>query len=109
MRFHFAGRWIVLGIVLSIMLVYGLALRYRVLVEDPSVNPGSATYVSWDEAVRILHEGRVREVGQAHSRTVWLTLEDGTRYVTKEPVIDEVGREMMRCGEPCKDILFWTE
>lgn len=103
------GRWVILGIVLSVVAGYGLALRYRQLLEDPSVNPGNAAYVSWDEAVTILNEGRVREVGQSHSLTVWLTLTDGTRYVTKEPVIDEIGREMMRCGEPCKDILFWTE
>ena len=103
------GRWIILGTVLGIIAGYGVALRYRQLLEDPSVNPGSAVYVSWEEAVGMLREGSVREVGQSHSRIVWLTLMDGTRYVTKEPVIDEIGREMLRCGEPCKDIRFWTE
>ena len=88
---------------------YGVALRYRQLLENPSVNPGNAVYVSWDEAVRILNEGRVREVGQAHSGKVWLTLTDGTQYVTKEPLIDEIAREITRCGEPCKGIRYWTE
>ena len=103
------GRWIILGIVLSIMVGVGVVLRYRQLLEEPSVNPENAVYVSWDEAVRILNGGGVREVGQAHSGKVWLTLTNGTQYVTQEPRIDEIGREITRCGEPCKGIRYWTE
>ena len=108
-RLRSAAPWITLGIAVSITVGVGAVLRYPQLLRGPAVSYEAAVHISWEKAVRILNEGRVREVGQSHSLKVWLTLADGTRYVTEEPRIDEIWNEIRRCGEPCKDIYSWTE
>ena len=65
--------------------------------------------VSWTEAMQIIMSGEVQQVFQTHSREVTLVLKDGTALETIEPQIDDVFREIERCGELCSDIVKITE
>ena len=53
--------------------------------------------------------GEVQQVAQTHSQWVTLVLKDGTTLEAKEPQIDEVFREIEKCGELCSDIVVMTE
>ncbi len=60
---------------------------------SPTITPSATPReieVTWDDAVRLLQDCRVRQVSQAHSLEVWLFLDDGTKAVTMEPEIDLV-------------------
>lgn len=65
--------------------------------------------VSWGQAMQIIMSGEVQQVFQTHSREVTLVLRDGTTLETTEPQIDEVFREIERCGELCSDVVKITE
>ena len=65
--------------------------------------------VSWGEAMQIIMSGEVQQVVQTQSREVTLVLRDGTTLEATEPQIDEVFREIERCGELCSDIVKITE
>ena len=65
--------------------------------------------VSWTDAMQTIMSGEVQQVFQTHSREVTLVLRDGTTFQTTEPQIDEVFREIERCGELCSDIVKITE
>ena len=65
--------------------------------------------VSWTEAIQIIMSGEVRQVTQTHSREVTLDLKDGTTYKAIEPQLDDVFKEIQRCGKLCTDIVLATE
>jgi hypothetical protein len=65
--------------------------------------------VGWDEAIDILSSGEVVAVYQLHSLKVTLELDDGSSITTWEPRIDEIFREVDRCGSLCQGILLATE
>jgi hypothetical protein len=78
------------------------------LSETPG-QPVEQTTVGWEEAVQLLRSGEVKQVVQAHSLQVMLTLADGRQVVTTEPAIDEVFRVIQACGPPCANIVQATE
>lgn len=65
--------------------------------------------VSWTEAMQLIMSGEVYQVTQTHSREVTLVLKDGTTFEAIEPQMDEVFREIERCGDLCSDIVLATE
>ena len=65
--------------------------------------------VTWDQAIEILNQGDVEQVIQLHSLDVGLLLKDGCTYNTVEPIIDDIFKEVEKCGEPCADIIRSTE
>ena len=65
--------------------------------------------VPWDEAVRILNTGQVKSASQTHSYKVGLVLEEDQYIYSEEPAIDEILKEIEKCGDLCKDISFMTE
>ncbi len=65
--------------------------------------------IPWEEAVELIHEGKVQSAFQTHTLTVSLRLNDGTMVKTKEPKIDAIFQEIRNCGEPCKDVGMATE
>ena len=65
--------------------------------------------ISWSEAIQIIMSGEVRQVTQTHSREVTLDLKDGTTYKAIEPQLDDVFKEIQRCGKLCTDIVLATE
>ncbi|NIN69972.1 MAG: hypothetical protein GTO63_35880 [Anaerolineae bacterium] len=65
--------------------------------------------IAWEDAVALVHSGRVAGVYQLHSLDVTLVLDDGCTVHTVEPVIDDIFHEVERCGEPCADIRLATE
>lgn len=65
--------------------------------------------VNWETAIEILNTGRVTEVVQSHQREVILTLNDGSQIKTLEPALDDILREIERCGNVCREILIGTE
>ena len=68
-----------------------------------------AEKLSWNEALKILNSGQVTHVDQTHSKVVSLVLKNGTKFITEEPNIDDIVKEVKKCGEPCKNILISTE
>ncbi|MFO0912086.1 MAG: hypothetical protein U0795_03970 [Pirellulales bacterium] len=46
--------------------------------------------LSWKQAQEVLRTGKIQSVMQTHDRHVSIVLEDGTRYATIEPGIDDV-------------------
>ncbi len=75
----------------------------------PSTLPPDGAEISWDEAVRLLHDGQVTQVFQAHSLRVVLTLRNGAQVSTVEPSIDAIFFEVQQCGAPCAGIALATE
>lgn len=65
--------------------------------------------VEWDLAVKILNLGDVVQVSQLHSLEVTLHLSDGCEITTIEPMIDDIFKEVERCGEPCAEMILATE
>ena len=65
--------------------------------------------VGWETALEILRSGHVEGVAQLHDLTVTFTMDDGSQIKTVEPVIDEIFREVERCGQPCEGIWLATE
>lgn len=65
--------------------------------------------VEWDIAVNILNQGDVEQVVQLHSLEVTLILKDGCEIKTVEPMIDDIFKEVERCGAPCADMILATE
>ncbi|MGD2252286.1 MAG: hypothetical protein PVF70_05145 [Anaerolineales bacterium] len=65
--------------------------------------------VSWEEAIEILNSGEVVGAYQLHSLEVTLELRDGSMITTWEPNIDDIFREVERCGSPCQGIVLATE
>lgn len=72
----------------------------------PAKAPAS---ISWSEAKQMILDDKVKQVEQAHSLQVSLTLADGSRHTTIEPQIDDVIRVIKECGERCKNIAIATE
>jgi hypothetical protein len=65
--------------------------------------------VSWEEAIEILNSGEVVGAYQLHSLEVTLELRDGSMITTQEPNIDDIFREVERCGSACQGIVLATE
>lgn len=65
--------------------------------------------IPWQTAQEMIQGGQVKEVSQAHSLQVNLTLADGRVLHTVEPQIDEVMRVVERCGERCRGMVIATE
>jgi len=71
-----------------------------------SVMPAEA---NWETAIEILNTRKVTEVVQSHNWEVTLRLEDGSQIKTLEPALDEILRQIERCGNVCREILIGTE
>ena len=65
--------------------------------------------VDWQSAVELLNTGEVTEIMQTHQLEVTLTLADGSRIKNVEPFIDDIFREVERCGNKCSRIVLITE
>lgn len=55
-----------------------------------AVDTSEETEIKWEDAKRMILEGEVVQVFQAHNLDVWLVGADGRRYRSKEPQIDRV-------------------
>lgn len=64
---------------------------------------------TWEEVIEALKTGRVATVTQSHDLTVRVTLNNGTVFTAKEPVIDAIFTEIQNCGDACKGIVQATE
>jgi hypothetical protein len=71
--------------------------------------PANAEEIDWQKAIEILHSGQVTEIMQTHNLEVTLALAGGSQIKTIEPAIDEIFREVERCGGKCSQILLITE
>ena len=99
----------------TLLILFGaVALAaYLLLINSSQSSPNPSTQwpaeVDWPTAIEILNSGQVAQVMQAHNLEVSLTLEDGSQIQTIEPAIDEIFKEIERCGEVCAQILLITE
>ena len=64
--------------------------------------------ISREEAKKLILEGKVTSIFQAHSLEVRLTTEEG-EFSTREPEIDEVWKVWKACGSRCAKIQLATE
>jgi len=77
---------------------------------DPNATPAypapdeGGTPVEWEEATKLILEGKVAQVTQYDNLTVILVLKDGQTMSTLEPALDEVFNLIEECGDLCKDI-----
>ena len=65
--------------------------------------------ISWPEAEKLIREGRIQSVVQAHSREIWLTGSRGAAYRAVEPKIDDVIHLVREVDPSGKKILVATE
>ena len=65
--------------------------------------------VSWEKAVTLLQECRVSDVGQTHSRDVFLTMKDGRQVRSVEPALDDLLHIVSSLPEGCGPTSMWTE
>ncbi|PQJ54118.1 hypothetical protein [Psychrosphaera saromensis] len=87
-----------------------LILASLLLVSCTSTNIKKRdAFVTWDEAIVILNSGNVDSAFQAHSLYVELHLKDGSIVKTTSPKIDEILREIRRCGKKCTGISMMLE
>ena len=91
---------------LSSLFLFGLFLFAACA---PAALPHDGEVISWDRAVELLNSGAVTQVFQAHSLEVTLTLTKGAQVTTTEPNIDEIFREIEKCGAKCAGIVQATE
>ncbi len=77
---------------------------------DPNAVPAypgpeeGVTSVVWDDATKLILDGKVDQVTQYDNLIVILVLKDGQTVSSREPVIDEVFNLIKQCGDSCKDI-----
>ena len=64
--------------------------------------------ISREEAKKLILEGKVTSLFQAHSLEVRLTIEEG-EFSTREPKIDEVWKVRKECGSLCSKMVLSTE
>lgn len=64
--------------------------------------------ISREEAKKLILEGKVTNIFQAHNLEVRLTTEEGS-FSTREPKIDEVWKIWKTCGNRCTKIQLATE
>lgn len=67
------------------------------------------TIFSWQDALGILYSGQVIKVSQSHNLDVEFVLRNGNIINTKEPYIDEIFKEIKKCGRTCNNIIPATE
>ncbi len=72
------------------------------------INVGPENTISWDDAVTVITEGDVDYVYQTHDLNVRINMEDGTKYLTTEPDIDEAWRVIKATGRD-EEIRFMTQ
>lgn len=73
---------------------------------DGVAPPAGEEEVTWDEMKEIIKTRDVETVMQTHDRRVTTYLQDGSRYATTEPTLDEVIRYIQELG---KEIPIATE
>ncbi len=97
---------IIIAAVILIAIIY-IGGIYWQKNHEGLLNKDSTPYVSWDEAVKIVNSGQVKEVVQtAHNYDVTLILKNGTSVKTKETRLDEIVDAKIKCGPLCNDIIF---
>jgi hypothetical protein len=99
-RIAMRTRWILTMLVLGLLLA-GCGGEINATPQDREV--------SWEEAIEILNSGEVQGVYQLHSREVTLHLKDGSWIKTEEPNLDDIFREVEKCGAPCEGVTLATE
>ncbi|MBD3253293.1 hypothetical protein GF386_06165 [Candidatus Pacearchaeota archaeon] len=108
---------VILALIIIILgfLVFKLKPDYDSVEKFNSTNesinefPISGSYITWERALDYLHSGEVASIMQAHSLEVTLQLKNKIILKTTEPSIDEIFREVDKCGEVCKNIITSTE
>jgi hypothetical protein len=93
-------RWLMLVLLMGVLLA-GCSVANAATPQDREV--------SWEEAIEILNSGEVQGVYQLHSREVTLHLKDGSWIKTTEPGLDDIFREVEKCGSVCEGVTLATE
>jgi hypothetical protein len=65
--------------------------------------------ISWNDAITIINNEEVKSIFQSHDLDVSIALKNGKVFDTKEPSIDDIFKEIEKCGENCKNIIVATE
>ncbi len=97
------------GVVILLVLLGILLMATTRDSEEQDSGETQGSYVSWSEALVILNRGEVDGVAQTHDLDVELFLKDGSSIRTKEPTIDEIFKEVTKCGNVCEGITLATE
>ncbi|MDP3043127.1 MAG: hypothetical protein Q8N21_01880 [bacterium] len=100
------------SMVFNIYYQYGLRMSERGLIRrfnNGDLPMPAPTIFSWQDALGILYSGQVIKVSQSHNLDVEFVLRNGNIINTKEPYIDEIFKEMKKCGRMCNNITPATE
>lgn len=65
--------------------------------------------ISWNDAITIINNEEVKSIIQSHDLDVSIVLKNGKVFDTNEPRIDDIFKEIVKCGENCKSIIMVTE
>lgn len=68
----------------------------------------SSARLTADEAIQLLNDGKVTEIGVSHSGYTILTLEDGSAVGNKAAVIGDPEELLKKCSN-CSDVSTWIE
>ena len=63
------------------------------------IQVGPDNSISWKDAKAIIQFANIRTVYQTHARAVYITLQDGTKYSTVSPGMDDVIRWIETVGK----------
>jgi hypothetical protein len=62
--------------------------------------------IPWERAIGYLYKGEVAEVSDLEAEEISLTLKDGQRVMTAQPMLGSIIREIENCGPPCVDVVL---
>lgn len=106
----------VVGLVFLILISYVVFTEVRNKLQrgigtppDVAENIGIVPYILWEEVLDSLRNGQVKRIMQAHNLDVTFVFKDGNVFKSKEPYIDEIFKEIERCGKICRNIGIATE
>lgn len=77
--------------------------------EQAVIPPVGEVYTPWPQVAQLIRDCKVDMITQSHDLNVRVTLDDGTKIVTVEPVIDEVLTILKETRASCGDVMFATE
>ena len=96
-----------LAVLIGAVIFIAIYLGYKIINEEKEYFKDEE--ISWEKTVELVMGCRAREVFQNHALEVVITLNNGVRLTTNEPVIDDIMDIAVSAEEKCGNIVISTE
>ena len=103
---------VILPALLTIFIIFFILMPKIRENRDENKSPNNTPKtenIQWEEVAEILKSGNVKSVFQTHNLDERLELDNGNLLKTKEPQIDDIFKEIEKCGNVCDNITLATE